>query len=246
MWDSPRQLNGIALALAIAALVVFAWGVIAWAARQPVFSIRHVVVEGKLQRSSPGHLEAVVREELHGTFVTLRLADARASLQRVPWVKTIALRRQWPDTLLVTVMEHQPLARWTDGMLVDNEGEVFAADFTGDLPQLSGPEGSARLVATRFLDYGAALAGRSVAISELSLSSRGGWRLRTGGAAPLTIEIGRSEPVERLTRFIANYGRTVTALARAGARVDYVDLRYGNGFAVRAPGFADKTTRRTG
>jgi cell division protein FtsQ len=246
MWDSPRQLNGLALALAIVALVLLAWGAVAWTARQPVFAFRHVAVEGKLQRASPAHLEAVVREELHGTFFTLRLADARASLQRVPWIKTIALRRQWPDTLLVTVMEHQPLARWTEGALVDDQGEVFAADFTGELPQLSGPKGSAHLVATRYLDYGAALAGRGVAISELSLSSRGAWRLRTSGAVPLTIEIGRNEPAERLARFIANYGRTVAALARAGAHVDYVDLRYGNGFAVRAPGFADKTTRRTG
>ena len=246
MWDSPRQLNGLALALAIAALVLFAWGAVVWTARQPAFAFRRVVVEGSLQRASPAHLEAVVREELHGTFFTLRLADARASLQRVPWVKTIALRRQWPDTLLVTVTEHHPLARWTEGTLVDDEGEVFVADFTGELPQLSGPKGSAQLVATRYLDYGAALAGRAVAISELSLSSRGGWRLRTSGAAPLTIEIGRNEPAERLARFIANYGRTVAALARAGAHVDYVDLRYGNGFAVRAPGFADKTTRRTG
>jgi len=246
MWDSPRQLNGLALAFAIAALAFFAWGGIVWAARQPVFALRHVVVEGRLQRASAAHLEAVVREELRGTFFTLRLAEARASLQRVPWVKTIALRRQWPDTLLVTIIEHQPLARWTEGTLVDREGEVFAADFSGELPQLSGPEGSARLVAARYLDYGAALAGRAAAISELSLSSRGGWRLRTSGSPSLTIEIGRSEPAERLARFIANYGRTVAALARAGARVDYVDLRYGNGFAVRAPGFADKTTRRTG
>jgi cell division protein FtsQ len=246
MWDSPRQLNGLALLFAIVALVLLGWGVGAWSVRQPVFALRHVVVEGALKRANPAYLEAVIREELRGTFFTLRLPEARVSLQRVPWVKAIALRRQWPDTLRVTVVEHQPLARWTEGTLVDTEGEVFPADFTGDLPRLGGPEGTAAEVAARFMDYGAALAARAVSISELRLSSRGGWQLRTAGTSPLTIEMGRNEPADRLARFIAYYGRSVGALARAGARVDYVDLRYGNGFAVRAPGLADKTRHRTG
>ena len=246
MWDNPRQLNLLALALGLLSLALAAWGVVAWAVRQPIFSLRQVVIEGPLQRANPAHLEAVVREELRGTFFTLRLPEARLSLQRVPWVKAVALRRQWPNTLRITVVEHQPLARWTEGALIDTEGEVFAAEFTGELPQLAGPEGSAALVAARFHDYGAALSRRALAIAELRLSPRGGWRLRTAGNAPLTIEVGRNEPAERLSRFIAYYARTIGALARAGTRVDYVDLRYRNGFAVRAPGYAEKPARKGG
>ena len=246
MWDNPRQLNVLALAFALVALVLAAWGIGAWAVRQPLFGIRNVIFEGRLQRADPAHLRAVVREELSGTFFTLRLAEARASLERVPWVKTVALRREWPGTLRIEIAEHQPLARWNDAALVDTEGEVFAADFAGTLPQLEGPEGSAAVVAARFRDYGAELASRALAIAELKLSPRGGWRLRTTGGAPLTIELGRSDPTERLARFVAYYGRTVGALARAGKRIDYADLRYGNGFAVRLPGVSDKSAPKKG
>jgi cell division protein FtsQ len=246
MWDNPRQLNALALAFALGALGLLSWGAIAWAVRQPVFALRRVVIESPLQRVDPAHVKAVVREELSGTFFTLRLPQARASLERVPWVKTVALRREWPHTLKVAIVEHQPLARWNDSALLDTEGQVFTADFAGSLPQLEGPEGSAELVASRFRDYGAALAARALAIAELRLSPRGGWRLRTAGSAPLTIELGRERPAERLARFITYYGRTVGALARAGTRIDYVDLRYGNGFAVRIPGFAEKNARKTG
>ena len=246
MWDNPRQLNLLALAFALAALALSAWGIGAWAIRQPLFALRNVVVEGKLQRADPAHLRAVVREELSGTFFTLRLVDARASLERVPWVKTVALRREWPGTLRIEIAEHQPLARWNDAALIDTEGEVFAADFAGALPQLEGPEGSAALVAARFRDYGAELASRALAIDELKLSARGGWRLRTAGNAPLTIELGRSDAAEHLARFVAYYARTVGALARAGKRIDYADLRYGNGFAVRVPGLNDKSAPKKG
>jgi cell division protein FtsQ len=246
MWDSPRHLNALALVFALAALAFLAWGAIAWAVRQPTFALRQVVIEGPLLRANPAHLEAVIREELRGTFFTLRLGEARASLEQVPWVKSVALRREWPAGLHITLAEHDPLARWTEGALVDTDGEVFTADFTGDLPQLAGPEGSAALVAARFREYGVALGARGLTISELRLSPRGGWQLRTGGSAPLAVELGRTDPGQRLSRFVAYYTRTVGALARAGTRVDYADLRYRNGFAVRAPGFTEKPARKAG
>jgi len=246
MWDNPRQLNGLALVVALAAVAMVAWGAVAWAVRQPVFALRQVVIESKPVRANPAHIQAVIREELRGTFFTLRLPEARASLQRVPWVKSVALRRQWPDRLQVILVEHEPLARWTDGALVGTEGEVFAADFAGELPQLAGPEGSAALVAVRFREFGAALGVRALSIAELRLSPRGGWRLRTAGRAPLTIELGRNEPGERLSRFVLYYARTVAVLARAGTSTEYVDLRYRNGFAMRVPGFKEKPKRSAG
>ncbi len=246
MWDNPRQLNGLTLVVALAAVAMVAWGAVAWAVRQPVFALRQVVIESKLVRANPAHIQAVIREELRGTFFTLRLPEARASLQRVPWVKSVALRRQWPDRLQVILVEHEPLARWTDGALVGTEGEVFAADFAGELPQLAGPEGSAALVAVRFREFGAALGVRALSIAELRLSPRGGWRLRTAGRAPLTIELGRNEPGERLSRFVLYYARTVAVLARAGTSTEYVDLRYRNGFAMRVPGFKEKPKRSAG
>ena len=96
MWDNPRQLNAVALIVAVTAVTMLATAAVLWGIRQPVFALREVVIRGPLLRANPAHIEAVVREELRGTFFTLRLADARASLARVPWVRSVALRRAWP------------------------------------------------------------------------------------------------------------------------------------------------------
>ena len=40
-----------------------------------------------------------------------------------------------------------------------------------------------------------------------------------------------------------SHGRTLGALARAGTRIDAVDLRYRNGFAARVPGFREKSAK---
>lgn len=234
MWDNPRAMNSLASLIALAALATLVSGVLAWAVRQPIFAFHEVVIRGPLARANPAHLEAVIREEIKGTFFTMRLAEARTSLSRVPWVRAVALRRAWPGRLEVSVTEHEPLARWNDSGLVNTAGEVFAADYDGELAQFSGPDGSASDVAARFREFGDALKPLGLAIAEIRLSPRGGWRLKTEQGA-LTLELGRAEPARRLSRFVAFYARTVGRLERAGSRVDQVDLRYRNGFAARMP-----------
>lgn len=244
MWDNPRQLDAATLLLALASTAMLGWGAVSWAVRQPAFAFREVVIEGALARASPSHLEAVIREEFSGTFFTMNLGEAKASLQRVPWVRRIALRRQWPNRLEVTVSEQQPLARWNDNALVNVQGELFAADYDGELPQFTGPDGAAAEIAARFRDFGDALQPLGLSIGEIRLSPRGGWQLKTTGNPPLTVELGRAEPAGRLARFAAYYARTIGALAKSGTRIEYADLRYRNGFAARVPGFREKSPKK--
>jgi cell division protein FtsQ len=145
----------------------------------------------------------------------------------------------------MTVEEHSPLARWNDSGLVNGDGEVFVADYDGELPQFAGPDGRAAEMAVRYREWSAALAPLSLTLREVSVSPRGGWHLRAAGnAGALDIELGRDEPGERLARFVAVYGRTVGALAGAGTRIDHVDLRYRTGFAARVPGFKERTQKK--
>lgn len=245
MWDDARQLNAIAVTLMLIAASFLAWATIGRVTRLAAFSYREVVVTTPLGRTSGAHLETVIRNELHGTFFTMDLDAARASLVRVPWVRNVALRRQWPRRLEIEVDEHEPLARWNDAALVNTHGEVFGASFAGDLPEFSGPDGQAPLMAERYREWGAMLAPLSLRLAGLRLSARGGWQLQaTDGGATLVLDAGRDDVAGRLARFVAVYVRTIGVLARTGKPVERVDLRYRNGFAARMPGFREKPARK--
>ncbi len=244
MWDDPRALNAAAVTLAAIAGAMLAYAALIWLVRQPVFALREVAVDGPLERASAAHLEAVIRGELVGTFFTLDLRRAQRSLAQVPWVRGVALRRQWPGKLDVRIGEHEPLARWNESGLVNRQGEVFAAAYDGELPQFAGPEGRATEMAERLRAWNALLAARRLAVQSITLSARGGWQLvAQSERGALAIELGRDDADARLAQFVAAYPRTIGVLARAGTRVDAVDLRYRNGFAVRLPGFREKQKR---
>jgi len=247
MWDDPRRIDVLASAVAVLAFAILAWGGVSWLVRQPAFAFREVVIRGPVERANPAYLEAVVRDELAGTFFTMNLDRARTALARVPWVRRVALRRQWPHRLEIDVEEHAPLARWNESAMVNTEGEVFVADYDDELPQFVGPGGRAAEVAARYREWGAVLATLGLAIHELDLSARGGWRLTADGdAGPLQVEIGRDEPAARLARFVGAYARTIGVLEKGGTRIERVDLRYRNGFAAQVPGFKERPPKRAG
>jgi cell division protein FtsQ len=245
MWDDARQMNIAAgVLVALAALAVL-WSAGGWLVRQPWAAFREVVVAAPLERASAPHVEAVIRDELAGTFFTMDLARAGESLKKVAWVRTVSLRRQWPGRLEVTVEEHVPLARWNDAALVNTDGETFVADWNGELPLFAGPEGRAAEVTLRWREWTEVLAPLALTLPAIRLSERGGWSLSAAGAAGrLQLELGRDEPSTRLGRFVAAYGRTIGALARVGTKVGHVDLRYRNGFAARVPGFREKPPKK--
>ena len=247
MWDDAKALSGLAMTLGGMAVVAIVAALAFWVARQPAFAIREVVVTTAPKRVSAPHLEAAIREEIAGTFFTLDLERARAAVRKVPWVRSVAVRRQWPHRLEIAVEEHEPLARFSDARLVNTFGETFEASYAAALPRFEGPDGRAAEIAQRYREWNAALSPLALEVSEVAMSARGGWRLRASGAAgTLTLELGRDDAGARLERFVAAYGRTIGALARQGRRIEHVDLRYRNGFAARVPDFREMAQKARG
>ena len=94
-----------------------------------------------------------IARELRGNFFTLDLAQARAAFEKLPWVRKVNVRRQWPDRLEVAIEEHLPLARWGRRALVNAHGEVFEAAINSTLPVFVGPDGAPPEVVSRYAEF---------------------------------------------------------------------------------------------
>jgi cell division protein FtsQ len=217
-----------ALVLPLAAVTVYgAFKGIQLALDQPVRSLE---VQGTFQRVTPIQVEAAVADGLDAGFMTVSLSDLRERVQQLDWVDRANVGRRWPDTLIIRVTEHQAAARWGETGLLNVRGELFterSQHAFAELPSLAGPPGTERDVARRYLAVRGKLADAGLTLERLELDERGAWLLKLGGGQE--IRLGRRDIDERLYRF---FGDVVPALAAELKRVDYVDLRYTNGFAV--------------
>jgi cell division protein FtsQ len=233
VWDNPRQvyrasrwLYGLAGLLA-AYLLFHAFTGLSF------FRLREIDLRGELRHVTREQAELIVRRKLRGNFFTLDMNETKTAFEKLPWVRRAAIRRQWPDTLVVELEEHRVLARWQDGSLVNSFSERFQAAYGEKLTILFGSEEAAPELARRYGEFQRIVAPLKLRVAAVSTSERGAWRIKLGDGMELAL--GRRDMAQRLRRFVAVYGETV---AKYPARVRYADLRYDNGFAVRLLGSA--------
>jgi cell division protein FtsQ len=200
--------------------------------RSEWFPIREIEVKTALQRTSKGEIQAVAGERVRGNFFAVSPAEVRAGLEKLPWVRSASVRRIWPDRLEVALEEHVALARWGDDSLVNSYGERFFGKTGQPLPQFVGPAGTEREVARRYRRFADIAAPLGAPLERVVLTPRYAWQLRLGSG--LNIMLGRDADAaeSRLRRFVEVYD---VALEKMRKNHEYVDLRYPNGFALRAP-----------
>ncbi|MFN9709523.1 MAG: cell division protein FtsQ/DivIB [Burkholderiales bacterium] len=248
-----RWMNTLAnVFVSVLVLGVLTSGVI-WLIQQPYFSLRGIVVDGDVERTSVASIRAHVPPRLTGNFFTMDLQAAQQAFETVPWVRHAALRRVWPNRLEVHLQEHQPAARWSQDSdtppdkLVNTYGEVFEVN-PGDvedenLPMLMGPKGSSRHMLLMLQRLTTVMQPMQSPISQLVLTSRGSWRLRLNNG--VLIELGRGSDDEvqaRATRFLATWPEVVKRFDRP---LVYADLRHRDAYVVRLKGLSTSTAPGT-
>lgn len=236
MWDNAILLRNMASALIGFSVLAVLYGAVYYTVHLPgLFPLRSVHLSAAPQRVVAEDVLAAVRSEVNGNFFTVDIERLRQSLEKLPWVRSVTIRREFPDRLAVRLEEHQALARWNgaarfDGLgteLVNRQGEVFSAYTEQMLPDFIGQRGDSGEVAQRYGEFSLQLAALNLQVAQLALSPRHAWQLRLSNG--MVLELGREEMQQRLARFVAAYPYSLAAQA-GSAR--YVDMRYRNGFAA--------------
>ncbi|MDQ6683833.1 MAG: cell division protein FtsQ/DivIB [Pseudomonadota bacterium] len=237
-----RLMNLSAAVLAAMALLLLAGVGVTWLARQPLFAIRVISVEGDVARNSVATLRANVVPQLAGSFFSIDLGTVRRAFESVPWVRKAVVQRAWPNRLRVRLEEHRVAAIWDNPAgaekLVDRYGDVFEANVEDvddlELPHLGGPPGSSAHALAMLGRVDTALAALGSRVETLSQSARGSWQATLEQGA--VIELGRGSDDE----VAARAGRFASTVAQVTARyqhpLEHADLRHADGYAVRLRG----------
>lgn len=236
---APAWQGRLTRALLGASLLVALGGALAWEAQRPRFDFRRIAVEGDLRHVSRAAIRAAIAGHLAGNFFTMRLADARAAFEAIPWVERAAVRRVWPDRLVVHLQERRAIGVWSDGRVLSDRGQLFdgnpeEAQLDGAQIEFGGPARYAADVVARLPELCGALAAMQASVGAVEISERASWTVRT--TAGLALDLGRDEPsgavAERLRAVARSYP---TVLAQFNGPPGRIDARYDNGFAAAKP-----------
>ena len=92
--------------------------------RWPLKKLR---ISGEFIQVSDQALREAVKDDAGIGFFAVDLDRLRDRVEALPWVARAEVRKQWPDTLLIRVIERKAVARWGEDRLLSADGEIFTA-----------------------------------------------------------------------------------------------------------------------
>ena len=126
--------------------------------------------------------------------------------------------------------EQIPAACWGERGLLNTRGELFvtaARHVPAELPRLSGPEGQYSIVASRYLEIRESLIPGGLDVRRVHVDPRGAWEMTL--ASGIEIRLGRRDVGDRIQLFLDVAAGIV---ARRAPEIEFVDMRYSNGFTI--------------
>ena len=222
--------GGAFLLLVVVTIGALIYSTFSWMTDDQRLPLSRLMVEGSLHHVSPKDVQRALADIPRiGTFMTQDVNQLQQTLQTLPWVEQISIRKQWPDLVKVYIVEYKAIAIWNGNSLLNPDGNVFNGhpeDAGENTVNLYGPEGSSKQVLSVWKKSTQELKPLGRTITSVVLNDRRAWQLILDNG--IRLELGKDAREDRLNRFVQLYNR----LGDKVEQVSYIDLRYDTGAAV--------------
>jgi cell division protein FtsQ len=193
--------------------------------------VEHVNIEGDITHISKQDVLVAVNRYISESLLLVDMVQIKAELESMPWVRSVSIRREWPDTMVLNMVEEKAIARWGNAQLLNQDGRIFSPQSIVGLEQLailSGPDGSERQVMEQYQLFNQLLYQRGLKIAEVTLNERGAWNLMLANG--VDIHVGKDDVMSKMRRLV---GFIDPEFLEQMPAIESIDLRYTSGIAVK-------------
>ncbi|URJ28034.1 cell division protein FtsQ/DivIB [Candidatus Blochmannia vicinus (nom. nud.)] len=232
-------LDWILLIIAVIGVVWIFYCIKTWIYNSCRYPVSYIIVTGNRRYTTNTNInQIIIKLGALGTFITQDINIIQKEIEYLPWIQQVSIRKQWPDTLKLHIVEYVPLAYWNNSQTISVTGTIFSIpkeyqnqDNDTKIPYLYGPKGSEKAVLTNYHIFNAILKSNKFQIKSIQMDIRYSWELILQNN--IHLKLGRNNIIERLYYFIKIYPVLLQEINNNNKYIDYIDLRYQSGFAIR-------------
>lgn len=237
MWQKLKKVNTSKW------IGFFIFVILIYALQSSFFKLKHWLTD---QNSLPLTALVLTGDKLHVTedvvrsvlnkqkdklnFFTLEIADIQKQLEDRPWVYSASIRKNWPDTLKIHIVEQTVVAIWNETSSLNRFGEIIQVtpEDKEDYIRLSGEDNRAEGVLDTYLQLEQLLEPTQYRIAELNSDKRNATQLVLKNG--ISLRLGKEQKLERIQLFLNAFPRIAQKYELS--TINYVDLRYDTGLAI--------------
>jgi|GEM_PF-262472 len=192
--------------------------------------IETVAITGELANTNGDQIEMAIEDLVESDYFSIKLGAIKAVLEKFPWIKSVDIRRIWPNSILININEKQAIAYWQNKELLSAEAEIFnpkEIKSLGQLPKLSGPEDKAVFVMHNYHQMNRILSAVGLNIESLHLEDRYSWQLKLN--TKMTVRVDDKKSLEKIKNMVSLLKKVSVEEI---VKIKSIDLRYENGMAL--------------
>lgn len=182
--------------------------------------------------------KVLLKQEDRLNFFTLEIAEIQKQLEEKPWVYSASIRKHWPDTLKIHIVEQTIVATWNQISLLNRFGDIVnvAPDQGLQYIALAGKDEHAEQILTTYSELKQLLEPSQYRIAELSSDERNSTYLVLNNG--IKLRLGKEQKLERIQLFLKAFPRIAKKYEIDS--IKYIDLRYDTGLAIGWKKVAEK------
>lgn len=192
--------------------------------------VNKIQVHGAFVNVDESMLHSAVSNVVAGGYFNVDVERVREVVEQLPWVNEASVRRVWPDTLSVSVVEQKPVAISKKIGLINAKGDVFKPlnnKQSTSLPVFDGDAKLNKMMLSKYYEMTEMLATINRKISYLKIDARHAVELKLDNG--LKVVLGREDNMHRLKRLMSIYNKVLISRVHD---IEVIDLRYTNGMAI--------------
>lgn len=238
MWDKLKQVKlGKWISLLFFLTVIYAlqysyFKLKSWLTDEQSVPLTSLILTGPREHVSENEVRSVlIKQKDRLNFFTLEIAQIQRQLEDMPWVYSASIRKRWPDTLKIHIVEQSIVAIWNDRALLNRFGEIIDASpdtLHKQYVVLYGGDEFSNEILTTYIKINQLLKVNKFKIASLKSDKRQSSEIILENG--IALRLGQEQKLDRIQRFLSVYPLLQNSYDIT--TISYVDLRYDTGFAI--------------
>ncbi len=196
---------------------------------EQILPIDKIKVSGDYRQINMTKINQQLDSFLGKGFFSVNIQSLQQDISKQPWIKSVSVKRVWPNQLQVDITKKQAVARWDDEHLLSQQAVIFKADIKkfSNLPLISGYAGQSTELLKRYRVFSNKFSEQGILVSELIEDNKGALTLMLNKT--LKVNIGSENNEMKIDHLLAIYPDYIKPRVD---QIKYIDFRYNNGFSI--------------
>lgn len=196
---------------------------------EDILPIGKIRVSGEYKQLDIKKVNQNLQAYLDKGFFSVDIKTIQQQISQQPWIRTVSVKRIWPDQLHVDIKERQAIARWDDNHLLSKQAVIFEADSEKfvQLPRINGYSGQSLELLRRYKQMQLEFSRHGILITEMTEDNKGALSLVLN--KNLKVSIGSENNETKIQHLLAAYPKQIKPRVE---KIKHIDFRYSNGFAI--------------